>query len=95
MERDPGLPSNYFDLVFSIYALGWTTDLDATLALVTTYLKPGGCFLFSWEHPVYSCLQYRDQHFVIAQPYTHQEPVRLDAWSGVPIVQHKRTLSTC
>ena len=36
MECDPGLPKNYFDLIFSIYALGWTTDLDTTLALVTT-----------------------------------------------------------
>jgi ubiquinone/menaquinone biosynthesis C-methylase UbiE len=94
MECDPGLPSNYFDLVFSIYALGWTTDLGTTLALVTASLKPGGCFLFSWEHPVYSCLRYTEPHFVIAQPYTCQEPVLLDTWCGVPIVQHKRTLST-
>ena len=94
MEHNPGLPVNYFDLVLSIYALGWTTDLPATLALVTAYLKPGGCFIFSWEHPVYSCLRYTEQQFIIAQPYTHQEPVLLDSWCGVPIVQHKRTLST-
>ena len=94
MECNPGIPSNYFDLVLSIYALGWTTDLPATLALVSAYLKPGGCFIFSWEHPVYSCLSYRDQQFIIAQPYARQEPVLLDSWCGVPIVQHKRTLST-
>jgi SAM-dependent methyltransferase len=94
MECDPGLPNNYFDLIFSIYALGWTTDLDTTLALVTAYLKPGGCFVFSWEHPVYSCLRYMEPHVVIGQPYTRQERVLLDAWCGVPIVQHKRTLST-
>ncbi|HEV7589632.1 MAG TPA: class I SAM-dependent methyltransferase [Longimicrobium sp.] len=34
MEVDPGIPAGYFDLVVSIYALGWTTDLPATLALV-------------------------------------------------------------
>ena len=28
------------------------------------------------------------------QPYTCQEPVLLDAWCEVPIVQHKCTLST-
>src|SRR5882672_8308087 len=26
MEVDPGVPSDHFDLVFSIYGLGWTTD---------------------------------------------------------------------
>jgi SAM-dependent methyltransferase len=94
MEINPGVPENYFDLVLSIYALGWATDLPATLALVAASLKPGGCFLFSWEHPVYSCLQYVDERFVMAQPYTLEGPVRLDSWCGVPIVQHKRTLAT-
>ena len=32
MEVNPGVPENYFDLVFSIYGLGWTTDLPATMA---------------------------------------------------------------
>jgi SAM-dependent methyltransferase len=94
MEVNPGVPVNYFDLVLSIYALGWTTDLPATLALVAAYLKPGGCFIFSWEHPVYSCLGYADQQFIMAQPYTLQEIVLRDSWCGVQIVQHKRTLST-
>jgi SAM-dependent methyltransferase len=44
MEVDPGVPSDHFDLVFSIYGPGWTTDLPATLALVARYLRPGGCF---------------------------------------------------
>lgn len=56
MEADIGLPREYFDIVFSIYGLGWTTDLPGTLDLVVQYLKPGGCFIFSWEHPFYSCL---------------------------------------
>lgn len=94
MEVNPGLPESYFDLVLSIYALGWTTDLPAALALVAAYLKPGGCFIFSWEHPVYSCLDYADQRFFLAQPYAREELSVLDSWSGVPIVQHKRTLST-
>ena len=35
MEVNPGVPENYFDLVFSIYGLGWTTDLPETMALVS------------------------------------------------------------
>ena len=33
-------------------------DLPATMALVARYLRPGGCFLVSGEHPVYSCLEW-------------------------------------
>jgi SAM-dependent methyltransferase len=94
MEANPGLPTNYFDLVLSIYALGWTTDLPGTCALIVAYLKPGGRLVFSWEHPVYSCLRYENQRFVLARPYANQEAVLHDSWCGVPIVQHTRTLST-
>jgi hypothetical protein len=32
MEVNSGIPDDHFDLVFSIYGLGWTTDLPATMA---------------------------------------------------------------
>ena len=41
MEVNPGIPLGILDLVFSIYGLGWTTDLPGTLALVVDYLRPG------------------------------------------------------
>jgi hypothetical protein len=41
MERNPGIPTGYFDLVLSVYALGWTNDLPRTLMHVTNYLRPG------------------------------------------------------
>lgn len=56
MEENPGLPSNYFDIVYSIYALGWTVDLNRTLLNIQSYLKPGGVFIFSWEHPLHDRL---------------------------------------
>jgi len=43
MEVNPGIPLGSFDLVFSIYGLGWTTDLPGTLTLVANYLRPVGC----------------------------------------------------
>ncbi len=39
MENDPGIPHNYFDVVFSIYALGWTLNLREILRNVSNYLK--------------------------------------------------------
>jgi SAM-dependent methyltransferase len=94
MEVNPGIPAGYFDLVVSIYALGWTIDLPATLALVAQYLKPGGSFVFSGEHPAYSCLEYVDRQYVVARPYLREGPTHHQSWSGVPIVIQHRTLGT-
>ncbi len=94
MEVDPGVPASHFDLVFSIYGLGWTTDLDATMALVARYLRPGGCFLASGEHPAYGCLQWTGAAYTIAEPYCVEGPREHASWKGVPIVTHRRTLAS-
>jgi ubiquinone/menaquinone biosynthesis C-methylase UbiE len=94
MEQNPGVPENYFDLVFSIYGIGWSTDLAATMALVTRYLRPGGCFIASGEHPVYSCLEWNGAQYVMAKPYSSEGPQEHQAWNGVPIVIQRRTLAT-
>ena len=39
MELEADIPKNYFDIVYSIYALGWTTDLKQTLKNIFSYLK--------------------------------------------------------
>ena len=46
MEQECGLPKEYFDVVYSIYAIGWTTDLKAAFCNIASYLKPGGVFIF-------------------------------------------------
>ncbi len=95
MEKNPGLPENYFDLVFSIYALGWTVDLSQTLSLIASYLAPGGHFLFSWEHPMYRCFRYRDGRFVLDRSYNDEVPSLSPHWAdGKPTVFHSRKVST-
>jgi ubiquinone/menaquinone biosynthesis C-methylase UbiE len=95
MEQNPGIPEQYFDLVLSIYGLGWTTDLPGTLALIARYLKPGGVLVFSWEHPVYSCLSHQDGHYLLRRSY-HQEGFRQHAgWRGAEaVVIPTRKIST-
>ena len=39
MEEECGIPADYFDYVYSIYAIGWTTDLEGTFCRIATYLK--------------------------------------------------------
>jgi len=69
MEEDPGLPRDYFDFVYSIYAIGWTTDLSATLRHAASYLRPGGSFIFSWDHPFMPCVDARDGQYVLDGGY--------------------------
>jgi len=94
MEVNPGIPLGHFDLVFSIYGLGWTTDLPATMTLVAGYLRPGGCVVVSGEHPVYSCLEWNGTGYTIAEPYFTEGPREHTSWKGVPIVIQRRTLGT-
>jgi SAM-dependent methyltransferase len=94
MEVDPGIPQNHFDLVFSIYGLGWTTDLPNTMRLVSTYLRPGGSFIVSGEHPAYGCLEWNGTDYTVARPYFREGPREHASWKGVPIVIHHRTLAT-
>jgi SAM-dependent methyltransferase len=96
MDENPGLPQNYFDLVISIYSLGWTPELPKTLKLIYSYLKPGGIFLFSWEHPAYRCLTYDETlgKYIFEESYLEEGPVLHPSWKGVEIVINSRKLST-
>ena len=96
MDENPGIPPDHFDLVISIYSLGWTPDLARTLSLVYSYLKPGGTFIFSWEHPLYRCLGYDADigGYVFNQPYLQEGPEIDSSWKGVEIVLNSRTFST-
>ena len=56
MEAECGIPDEYFDYVYSIYGIGWTTDLEGTFKKVASYLKKDGIFIFSWGHPLHYCV---------------------------------------
>jgi SAM-dependent methyltransferase len=94
MEVDLGIPSGHFDLVLSIYGLGWTTDLRSTMVLVARYLRPGGTFIVSGEHPVYSYLEWNGSQYTVSDPYFTEGPREHASWKGVPIVIQRRTLGT-
>ncbi len=56
MEANLDIPRDYFDYVYSIYGIGWTTDLPGTFEKIASYLKKGGVFIFSWHHPLNYCV---------------------------------------
>jgi len=64
MEIECGIPKDYFDFVYSIYAIGWTTDLQGTFNRIASYLKKGGIFIFSWKHPLHHCVTVEEDKLV-------------------------------
>lgn len=74
MEQNPGLPNGYFDVVYSIYAIGWTVDLQNTFNLIASYLKPGGVFIFSWDHPFMHCIEAKNDQLIFSGSYYEAEP---------------------
>lgn len=69
MEVECGIPRDYFDFVYSIYAIGWTTDLQRTFNLIASYLKKGGIFIFSWKHPLHHCVIVEEDKLVFKNSY--------------------------
>lgn len=58
MEANLDIPKDYFDYVYSIYGIGWTTDLQGTFMKIASYLKKDGIFIFSWNHTLYQCVSW-------------------------------------
>ena len=52
--EDVDFPDNSFDMVFSSLALHYVEDFARLAEKVKRMLKPGGIFLFSCEHPVFT-----------------------------------------
>ncbi|MFW9333762.1 class I SAM-dependent methyltransferase [Paenibacillus polymyxa] len=80
MEEECGIPTDYFDYVYSIYAIGWTTDLEGTFRRISSYLKKDGLFIFSWSHPIHRWVTTENDRFVINKSYFNEGwyPVAVD-----------------
>ncbi|MCP4444223.1 MAG: class I SAM-dependent methyltransferase [Myxococcales bacterium] len=94
MEENPGIALGHYDLAISLYALGWSVYLEASLQHIASYLRPGGVLVFSWEHPVFSCLKSRGKELILDKSYSDEGPIESMSWNGSPIVMHARKLST-
>jgi len=69
MEEECGLPKDYFDFVYSIYGIGWTTDLAETFCKIASYLKKDGSFIFSWSHPIHKCVFAENNKLIFGKSY--------------------------
>jgi SAM-dependent methyltransferase len=82
------------DTVFSIFALGWSIDLAATLANAASYLKPGGRLVFSWEHPLFSITEFAEGEVRFRSPYFKTGEYEETGWQpGWTAFLHARTVA--
>ena len=101
MEEDLGLPEGYFDIVYSIYGIGWTTDLEGTFRHIASYLKPGRTFIFSWHHTLAYCVGWAPEKGHMwegdGMPFTHsyfdEEPFTMPV-DGSEVILRNRKIST-
>ena len=102
MEAELDIPKNYFDYVYSIYGIGWTTDLQGTFQKIESYLKKDGIFIFSWHHPLnycvaWSCSQRKDiienDNLIFNGSYFDESYFRMPV-DGSEIILCNRKIST-
>lgn len=93
MEEECGIPAEYFDIVYAIYAIGWTTDLNITFSRIASYLKKGGIFIFSWSHQIHKCVVAENDTYIFRKSY-FDESWYSDSRGGVEFTLSDRMLST-
>ncbi len=93
MEKDCGIPESYFDVVYSVFGIGWTTDLDTTFRRIHSCLKTDGTFVFSWSHPIHKCTRFEEGRLIFDNSY-YDESWYAAAIGGREIMLSNRMMST-
>jgi ubiquinone/menaquinone biosynthesis C-methylase UbiE len=98
--EDIRLPEAAFDLAFSSLALHYVENLDRIFEAVHRSLVPGGSFVFSIEHPVYTAPRHPEWRVMEDGSRTWPvdqylaEGVRVTDWLAKGVVKQHRTIGT-
>lgn len=99
--EDMDFPDGEFDIVISSLAFHYVKDFAPLAAKISRWLKPGGHFVYSVEHPVFTSYGtqdwYYDQeghilHFPVDRYYYEGE--RDAVFLGEHVIKYHRTLTT-
>lgn len=102
MEDELDVPKGYFDYVYSIYGIGWTTDLQGTFDKIASYLKKDGVFIFSWHHTLNYCIAwscderkdvFEDEKLVMMKSYYDESYFKMSVHDS-EIILCNRKMST-
>ena len=99
--EDIEFASEQFDVVISSLALHYVKSFEAICRKVHTYLKPGGSFIFSVEHPIFTSRNEQDwyvddQGNRLHWPVDHyqSEGLRETTFLTENVIKYHRTIST-
>lgn len=87
-KMEDRLEVDSIDVVFSIYAIGWTVDPVATFKNIYSYLKPGGMFIWSWDHTFFTDIQYQDERYIVTYSYHDEKPIQINNWKKEGVTAH-------
>ncbi len=99
--EDLAFPDETFDTVLSSLALHYVKDFQSLVRKISGWLKPGGQFIFSVEHPVFTAEGSQDWyygpdgkilHFPVDNYY--YEGRREAVFLGEKVIKYHRTLTT-
>jgi SAM-dependent methyltransferase len=98
--EDIDFTSEEFDVVLSSLALHYVERFDIVCQKVYHYLKEGGSFVFSVEHPIFTSLATQDWYYGpggerLHWPVDHyqEEGARLARFLGHGVVKYHRTVA--
>lgn len=90
-----------FDIVFSSLALHYVQQYEEVCKKVYSYLKPGGKFVFSVEHPVFTAIPAQDWYLDEKGNRLHwpvdnyqDESIRHTNFLGHDVIKYHRTFAT-
>ena len=99
--EDLDFPQESFDVVFSSLAIHYLEDFPEFVKKVRGWLKPGGDFVFSVEHPIFTAYGSQDWYYNEAGKILHfpvdnyfYEGKREARFLGEDVVKYHRTLTT-
>lgn len=99
--EDIEFASEQFDVVISSLALHYVKSFEAICRKVHAYLKPGGSFIFSVEHPIFTSRNEQewyvdDQGNRLHWPVDHyqSEGLRETTFLTENVIKYHRTIST-
>ncbi|WP_438350574.1 class I SAM-dependent methyltransferase [Paenibacillus sp. FA6] len=99
--EDIEFSNSQFDVVISSLAFHYIESFEVICKKVHDYLKPGGSFIFSVEHPIFTSRNEQDWHVDnqgnrLHWPVDHyqSEGLRETSFLGEDVTKYHRTIST-
>lgn len=100
--EDYDFPTEKYDLVTSSLAVQYVEDFDRLIAGISRSLRPGGHFVFSQEHPTFTCIEAEDfwvrdeageKAYLKFFHYSDEGP-KHTFWLGIDMYVYHRRLET-